>query len=467
MLVERARLGPQRRSELLAEATAWASEGLRVLAVGERSVGSEGLGEDDEVDRDLEILGIVGLRDPLRPTAADSIRRARAEGVEVAVLTGDHPVTAAAIAWALDLPDGMPLTGLQLDEMDEGALGLAMQDHSVFARVTPADKLRLVEALQGSGHVVAVTGDGINDTPALRRADVGVSMGRSGTEAAREAADVVLTDDDFATIVSAIGEGRRIAQNIRNFVAFLLSANFGEVVLFAIAILASIGAPMTVVQVLTVNLLTDGLPAVALTRDPASRSTLRSRPRGHGTLFPRRLQLSLALMGIAVGLTATAAYVIGRALEPAAAQTMAFATLATAELVLVFSIRAGTSPAWRAPRNALLVSSVFVSFVLLALSIYAAPLHDAFGTTRLDGAAAVIVAALAVFPAALTEAAELVLRSRRRHSGSAVAAEQLLRFARKAHTQSSATGFSAPADGGRVRVGESPTKVTADEGGRS
>ena len=281
-LIERSRLGNQRRRELLAEATDWASDGLRVLAVGERLVGTEGLGEEADIDRDLEILGIVGLRDPLRPTAAESIRRARAGGVEVAILTGDHPVTAAAIAQALELPDGIPLTGSQLEELDDTALGGAIHDHSVFARVTPADKLRLVEALQDAGHVVAVTGDGINDTPALRRADVGVAMGRSGTEAAREAADVVLTDDDFATIVTAIGEGRRIAQNIRNFVAFLLSANLGEVVLFAIAILAGIGAPMTVVQVLTVNLLTDGLPAVALTRDPASGLTLQSRPRGQG-----------------------------------------------------------------------------------------------------------------------------------------------------------------------------------------
>ena len=286
-LIERSRLSIQRRRELLAEATDWASDGLRVLAVGERLAGSEGLGQEDDIDRDLEILGIVGLRDPLRPTAAESIRRARAEGVEVAILTGDHPVTAAAIARALELPDGIPMTGSQLEGLDETALGRAIHDHSVFARVTPADKLRLVEALQEAGHVVAVTGDGINDTPALRRADVGVAMGRSGTEAAREAADVVLTDDDFATIVTAIGEGRRIAQNIRNFVAFLLSANLGEVVLFAIAILAGIGAPMTVVQVLTVNLLTDGLPAVALSRDPASGLTLRARPRGHGTLFPR------------------------------------------------------------------------------------------------------------------------------------------------------------------------------------
>ena len=160
-----------------------------------------------------------------------------------------------------------------------------MAAHSVFARVTPADKLRLVEAHQRRGEVVAVTGDGVNDTPALRRADVGIAMGRSGTEAAREAAEIVLTDDDFATIVAAIEEGRRIGDNVRKFVAFLLSANLGEVVLFAIAVLAGIGVPMSVVQVLTVNLVTDGLPAIALARDPslARHDAAAARDRREGS----------------------------------------------------------------------------------------------------------------------------------------------------------------------------------------
>ena len=416
-LLERSRRPDRRR--LLEQATAWAADGLRVLAVGERLLGSDGDAGDDELDDELELVGLVGLRDPLRPTAADSIRRARAAGVEVAILTGDHPVTAAAIARALELPDPVPLTGAQLEALDELQLGRMVSGHSVFARVTPADKLRLVEALQQAGHVVAVTGDGINDTPALRRADVGVAMGGSGTEAAREAADVVLTDDDFGTIVTAIGEGRRIADNIRNFVSFLLSANFGEVVLFAVAVLAGLGAPMTVVQVLTVNLLTDGLPAVALSRDPAVGRP--SRPRGPGSLVPRRLQLALGLMGVAVGAAATAAYVLGRQTDPEAAQTMAFATLALAELVLVFSIRSGSAPAWRAPRNPFLLASVLVSLALLLLAIYFPPVRDAFGTQPLGAAAAAVVAALAVAPAAAAEAVKALLRARRGRHPAAVA----------------------------------------------
>jgi calcium-translocating P-type ATPase len=411
-LIDRSRWTARRRRALHAEATKWGSEGLRVLAVGERVLGSERLGDDDQLDRDIDIIGLVGLRDPLRPTAADSIRCARAEGVAVALLTGDHPVTAAAVARALELPDAVPVTGVQLEALDDEELGRAIQSRSVFARVTPADKLRLVETLQRAGHVVAVTGDGINDTPALRRADVGVAMGGSGTESAREAADVVLTDDDFATMLAAIHEGRRIAANIRNFVAFLLSANLGEVVLFAVAIVAGIGAPMTVVQVLAVNLLTDGLPAVALSRDPVSVRAAPSQPRGHDALFPRSLQQALTLMGVAVGLTATAAYAIGREIDPDAAQTMAFATLAVAELALVFSIRSGNLPAWRARRNPLLLASVSVSFAFLVLAIYFAPLRDAFGTEALGIATAAIVGGLAVGPAALAETAKVVLRRR-------------------------------------------------------
>lgn len=277
--------------------------------------------------------------------------------------------------------------------------------------MTPADKLRLVEALQSAGHVVAVTGDGINDTPALRRADVGVAMGAGGTEAAREAAEIVLTDDDFATIVGAIREGRRIDDNVRKFVAFLLSANFGEVVLFAIAILAGIGAPMTVVQVLTVNLLTDGLPAVALSRDPASAGIMRRGPRRAATLFSRPLRLALGLAGVAVGLCATATYLAGRELAPEAAQTMAFATIAFAELLFVFSIRSLDAPAWRGSRNLALTISVLASAALVLLLIYVPVLRGPFGTEALGAAELGLVFAFALLPAALVEVAKVLRRS--------------------------------------------------------
>ena len=410
VVLDRARLTASRRRELLDATTGWAAAGLRVLAVAERVLGAAA--DDDELDADLQIVGLVGLVDPLRPDAAASIARARDAGLELAILTGDHPVTAAAIAASLGLTDEEPLTGPQLELLTDEELARTVRGRSVFARVTPADKLRLVEALQREGHVVAVTGDGINDAPALRRGDVGVAMGGGGTEAAREAADVVLTDDAFDTIVAAVGEGRRIADNIRNFVAFLLSANLGEVVLFAIAITAGLGAPLTVVQVLTVNLITDGLPALALSRDPAAPDVLLRRPRGRATLLPRPLRLTLVLIGLAVGFAALGAYVAGRALDEDAAQTMAFATIALAELLLVFSIRSGRRPAWEAPANPFLVASTALSAVFVAAAVYLAPLAAAFDTVPLEPSAAVVVLALAAAPALAAEGAKALLRRR-------------------------------------------------------
>ncbi len=306
------------------------------------------------------------------------------------MLTGDHPATARAIGRAL-----------------------ALDDEAVHARITPADKLRLVEARQAEGEVVAVTGDGVNDSPALRRADVGIAMGRSGTEAAREAADIVLTDDDFATIVAAIREGRAIADNVRKFVAFLLSANLGEVVLFAVAIPFGLGVPMTVVQVLLINVLTDGLPAVALTRDPASPETMRRSPDRSRRLFPARLWLALAAIGALVGAAALGAFLLGRPHGDAEAQTMAFATIALAELVLVFSMRSEALPAWRAPRNRYLAASVVLSAAVVALAIYLPVLHEPLGTTALPAGEAVIVALLALVPAAGAELAKRAVRRRR------------------------------------------------------
>ena len=399
------------RTRYADEASAWAADGLRVLAVGERWVDALDV-DEDKLDLCVDLVGLVGIRDPLRPTAAASVRQARDAGVKVAMLTGDHPVTAAAIARSLELGDGEPVTGAELEKLDGEALGAVAASRDVFARVTPADKLRLVEALQGEGYVVAVTGDGINDTPALRRADVGIAMGASGTEAAREAADVVLTDDDFSTIVRAIHEGRRIDQNIRKFVAFLLSANLGEVVLFGIAVLGGLGAPMTVAQVLVVNLLTDGLPAVALSRDPASPDTMSRPPRGREGLFSRRLQLALAVAGVAVGLAADDVGARRRELAPDAAQTMAFATIALAELAFVFSLRSAPRPAWRGPRNLLLGWSVLLSALVVALVLYLPWLAGPLGTTALDAPELAIVLALALLPAVLFETVKALRRSR-------------------------------------------------------
>ena len=369
------------------QAHAFAREGLRVLAVAERSV-TDRFADDDDLERDLVVTGLVALHDPLRATASAAVAQARSAGLRVEMVTGDHHETARAIGRSLGLPED-----------------------AIHARMTPATKLELVERLQGQGEVVAVTGDGVNDAPALRRADVGIAMGHSGTEAAREAAEIVLTDDDFATIVAAIREGRTISDNIRKFVAFLLSANLGEVAVFALAIVAGLGAPMTVAQVLLINVLTDGLPAVALTQDPAAAGTMNRPPERGDRLFSGRGWAALATIGVLVGLAAFAAFLVGDTGSSGEAETMTFATVAFAELALVFALRSPIRPAWHEPRNRYLVASVLLSAAIVLLTVYLEPLNEPLGTVPLGASQLGIVLLLGVLPFTLVEAGKAVFRA--------------------------------------------------------
>jgi Ca2+-transporting ATPase len=388
VLLARSNAPKHEARELEESASALATDGLRVIAVASRRI-DDAAGDDDAIESDLTMVGLVALHDPLRPTAAAAVSRAHEAGLRVEMVTGDHPVTAAAIGRALGLPD-----------------------ERVHARVTPAEKLELVERLQVDGEVVAVTGDGVNDAPALRRADVGVAMGRSGTEAAREAAEIVLTDDDFATIVAAIREGRRISDNIRKFIAFLLSANLGEVALFAITIVAGLGVPMAVVQVLLINVLTDGLPAIALTQDPAEAGVMKRSPERGDRLFTARGWAALAAVGSLVGLAALAAFLAGDAGVQGEAETMAFATVAFAELALVFALRSPIRPFWEAPRNRYLLASVVLSAALVVLAVYVPGLNGPLSTVPLDEMQATIVLALSAVPFVVVELGKGVFRHR-------------------------------------------------------
>ena len=374
-----AELATGNADDLLVLASAWAAEGLRVLAVAERELEPDSR-SDAEIERDLDLLGVIALHDPLRATAAAAVDAARTAGIEIRMLTGDHPATARTIGHALGLPD-----------------------EAILARATPADKLALVQELQENGAVVAVTGDGVNDAPALRRADVGVAMGRTGTEAAREAAAIVLTDDDFATIITAIAEGRRIGDNIRKFVAFLLSANLGEVLVFTIAILAGLGPPLAVIQVLLVNLVTDGLPALALARDPASPETMTTPPRTGRELFNTRTWHALLWIGILVGAATFAAFSIGRALGGDIAETMAFATLALSELALVYGMRSYSTAAWRMPSNRWLNLSVLASAALIAAVVFLPAANTPFATEPLSAVAVAVVVVLSLIPLTAVE----------------------------------------------------------------
>jgi P-type Ca2+ transporter type 2C len=379
IVLERSMVPDSQRSLLEQHALRWAQDGFRVLAVAERTLDGCKTMTDDEAETELAPLGLVVLHDPPRETAAPAISAAHRAGLRVEMLTGDHPLTAQAIGRTLGLPPD-----------------------AVHARVTPEEKLRLVERRQAEGEIVAVTGDGVNDSPALRRADVGVAMGRSGTEAAREASDLVLTNDDFATIVAAIREGRAITDNIRKFVAFLLSANLGEVVMFGIAILAGLGAPMTVVQVLLINVLTDGLPAVALARDPASPNTMSRPPERSTRLFPTIDWAALAFVGVLVGFAGLAAFIIGPGGD--AARTRAFATVALAELILVFSMRSRLEHAWREPRNPYLFAGVGLSLAIVGLALFLPWLQEPLAVNRPGRVEFGLIVGLAFIPALGVEA---------------------------------------------------------------
>jgi P-type Ca2+ transporter type 2C len=388
---------------------AWSEDGVRVLLVAER--GDVEPGQDPEVD--LLPLGLVGLSDPPRASAAPAVAAAREGGIRTVMITGDHPRTAAAVARACGIGDGPPrvIMGAELDEMNDEQLRERVGRVDVFARAVPSHKLRIVEALQRRGAVVAMTGDGVNDAPALVSADVGVAMGHGGSDAAIEAADIVLTDNDFATIVAAIEGGRTVYRNIVRFIRFLLAANTGEVLVFALAIAIGLSAPLTILQILLVNLLTDGLPALALGLDPPDRDVLRQRPRppSEGILGP--IAGPVAAGGALTGLASFASFLIGWQEGEGVAQTMCFATLLFAQLAYVFAVR-GERLFLRAGRNPGLVAAVAGSAAVGAAVLAIPSLGARFGAVQLDETQLAAALALSLVPFSVTEGAKAVRLSR-------------------------------------------------------
>jgi Ca2+-transporting ATPase len=344
--------------------------------------------------------------DPPRAEAAEAVARAKAAGIRPIMITGDHPITASVIAAELGIaPDGRAVTGAELEKMSDEALRQTVQDVSVYARVNPDHKLRIVKALQSGGAIVAMTGDGVNDAPALRTADIGVAMGITGTDVSKEAADVVLADDNFASIVAAVEEGRAIFANIRKFLRYLLSSNVGEVmtmffgVLFADVIgltAAESGGfvlPLLATQILWINLVTDGAPALALGVDPADADVMQQqpRPRGEGVIT-RRMWRGVLFVGavMAAGtLLVLDASLPGGLIEGTGnmrhAQTMAFTTLVFFSLFTVFNARSDEQSALVGLfSNRWLWGAVLLSLALQAAAVYLPFLQQAFSTTALS-----------------------------------------------------------------------------------
>jgi len=365
-------------------------EALRVLAFAYKKLPPKSPIIAEFVERDLVFVGLEGMIDPPRKEVYDAVLKCKMAGIKPVMITGDHKVTATAIAKELNiLGEGeRVITGKDLDEMTDKELEKTCTNVSVYARVTPKHKYRIVRALKNRGFTVAMTGDGVNDAPALKEADIGIAMGKGGTEVAKEASSMILLDDNFATIVAAVEEGRIIYDNIRKFIRFLLSCNFGEVLTMFFAALMSLKLPLVPIQILMVNLVTDGLPALALGLDPPEKDIMRMKPRdANESVFSRGLGLRIFIVGVLIGISTVGAYVfaLGYAgLEKA--RTIAFATLVTVEMIHAFECRSERHLIFELGffTNPYLVLAVLSSFLIFLSTVYIKPLGVIFKTVPLD-----------------------------------------------------------------------------------
>ncbi|MBO8126646.1 MAG: cation-translocating P-type ATPase [Firmicutes bacterium] len=363
-----------------------AGQALRVLAVAYRPDIDP---ERDDLEEDLIYLGLQGMIDPPRPEALEAVKVAQRAGIRTIMITGDHRRTAMAIADELGILKGQEIvTGAQLEEMSDEELASRIDGISVFARVAPQHKVRIVKALKSRGEIVAMTGDGVNDGPALKHADIGAAMGKVGTDVAKEASDMVLADDNFATIVAAVKEGRVIFENIRKAIYFLLACNAGEVLsIFAPIMLGWRAVPLLPIQILWINLITDSFPALALGVEPAEDGLMERPPRPVSEgLFRPGTGFFLGLAGVFIGGITLVAYFSGLKDSLLAARSMAFATLSLAQLFFVFNFRSLTQPLTEVGLfgNPKLVLGVGVSILLQLIVFILPPLREIFGLTLLS-----------------------------------------------------------------------------------
>jgi P-type Ca2+ transporter type 2C len=393
-------LTPELRQRILEENNRLASQGLRVLGFAQKTLNElPSERSEDQSEQGLTWLGLVGMLDAPRPEVRMAVARCRDAGIRPVMITGDHQLTAQAIAQDLGIAHvgDRCLTGQQLQVMSKADLEANVADVSVYARVSPEHKLRIVQALQHQGHVVAMTGDGVNDAPALKQSDIGVAMGITGTDVSKEASDMVLLDDNFATIVSAVEEGRVVYSNIRRFIRYILGSNIGEVITIAAAPLLGLGGvPMSPLQILWMNLVTDGLPALALAVEPGRAIVMQQPPKDpNENIFARGLGLYMIRIGLVLAIVSIGLMVWAYdytpkhtegGLDPDRWKTMVFTTLCLAQMGHALAIRSSSKLFIQLNpfSNPYLLGSVVVTSILQLVLIYVEPLQNFFGTHALS-----------------------------------------------------------------------------------
>ena len=404
-------LDPGAREEVIQVAQEMADSALRVLAVAAKPVQSI-----EEAEKEMTFLGLLGMIDPPRPEAREAIATCESAGIRPVMITGDHPVTARAVARELGLfkNGGKVVTGAELEGMDDQNLEENVDQISVYARVSPAHKLRVVSAWQNRGQVVAMTGDGVNDAPALKKADIGIAMGITGTDVSKEAAAMTLTDDNFSSIVAAVEEGRGIFGNIKKYLMYLLSSNIGEIGLMAGAAFLGLPLPLSAVQILFVNLATDGLPALALAVDPPENDLMQRRPRNPRSGIFTRPVIFLMLVG---GLWSTLAnlglfsWALASGRGMAEAMTMTFVSLVLIQFFKAYNYRSDRHSILRQPfSNSWLNLAVLFDFLMLVAVVYVPFLQGPFETFNLTVVDWVIVAAVSLTISPVLEIAKWMVR---------------------------------------------------------
>jgi Ca2+-transporting ATPase len=406
---ERVPLSPEYRRTILEANTAMARQALRVLAVAyrvEQDVPDEATPET--VEHDLTFVGLFGMIDPSRPEVPAAIEKARRAGIRTVMITGDYPDTARAIATEIGLlhPGREVMGGEELTALTDEALQQRVDRTDVYARVSPEHKVRIVDALKKRGEIVAMTGDGVNDAPALKRSDIGIAMGITGTDVAKETADMVLTDDNYVSIVAAVEQGRVIYSNIRKFVFYLLSCNLAEIAIIFVAVVAGLPSPLTPIQLLVLNLLTDGAPALALGYEKGDPDTMDRPPRPpREPIINASMWVGVTVQTVAIFATTTAAYLLGRQFDPEAAGTMAFATLSFSELLRAFTARSERYPILRIGpfRNRIMLMAVGFSILVLLAALYVPGLMAIMDTVPLSLQEWEVILPLLVIPSIVAE----------------------------------------------------------------